>query len=85
METLIKAFPAPNLRCEATFSTANSCASAGGIREILIKSVFPYIKLSMNVEEYYKIKDLGEDMDCFENLAVSHKEKLKIGNFYATI
>jgi hypothetical protein len=39
----------------------------------------------MNVEEYYKIKDLGEDMDCFENLAVSHKEKLKIGNFYATI
>jgi hypothetical protein len=24
------------LRCEATFSAANSCASAGGIREILI-------------------------------------------------
>jgi hypothetical protein len=33
---LIKAFPAPNLRCEAAFSTANSCASAGGSKEILI-------------------------------------------------
>jgi hypothetical protein len=39
METLMKAFPAPNLRCEATFSAANSCASAGGIREILIQSI----------------------------------------------
>jgi hypothetical protein len=39
----------------------------------------------MNMEEYYKIKDLGEDMDCFENLAASYKEKLKIGNFYAII
>jgi hypothetical protein len=35
-ETLIPAFPAPNLRSEAAFSTANSCASSGGAKEILI-------------------------------------------------
>ncbi len=35
-ETLIKAFPAPDLRCEAAFSFANPCASAGGSKEVLI-------------------------------------------------
>ncbi len=35
-ETLIKAFPAPDLRCEATVSLANPCASAGGSEETLI-------------------------------------------------
>ena len=35
-ETLIKAFPAPDLRREAANSTVNPCASAGGAMEILI-------------------------------------------------
>jgi len=34
-ETLIKAFPAPDLRCEAAISLANPCASAGGSKETL--------------------------------------------------
>ncbi len=32
-ETLMKAFPVPDLRCEAAFSFANPCASAGGSEE----------------------------------------------------
>lgn len=35
-ETLIKAFPAPDLRREAAHSFANPCASAGGSKEVLI-------------------------------------------------
>ena len=35
-ETLIKAFPAPDLRRKAADSTVNPCASAGGAKEILI-------------------------------------------------
>ncbi len=35
-ETLIKAFPAPDLRCEATKTPANPCASAGGSEEAMI-------------------------------------------------
>ena len=35
-ETLIKAFPAPDLRRKAANSIANPCASAGGFKEILI-------------------------------------------------
>ena len=35
-ETLIKAFPAPDLRREAAHSFANPCASAGGSKEAMI-------------------------------------------------
>ena len=35
-ETLIKAFPAPDLRCKAAFTPANPCASAGGSEEAMI-------------------------------------------------
>ncbi len=40
-ETLIKAFPAPDLRCEAANSLANSCDPPEAFREMLIKSAFP--------------------------------------------
>ncbi len=40
-ETLIKAFPVPDLRCEAAPSYANPCISAGGAKETLNKAVFP--------------------------------------------
>ena len=35
-ETLIKAFPAPDLRRKAAYSLANPCASAGGSKEAMI-------------------------------------------------
>ncbi len=35
-ETLIKAFPAPDLRCKAAYSPANPCASAEGSRDAMI-------------------------------------------------
>ena len=35
-ETLIKAFPAPDLRRKAANSAVNPCASARGAKEILI-------------------------------------------------
>ncbi len=40
-ETLLKAFPAPDLRCEAAGSTANPCASAGGSEEAVVESAPP--------------------------------------------
>jgi len=40
-ETLMKAFPAPDLRREAADSSANLCASAGGSKEVLIESALP--------------------------------------------
>jgi len=40
-ETLMKAFPAPDLRCEATLTPANPCASAGGSEEAMISSALP--------------------------------------------
>ena len=35
-ETLIKAFPTQDLRCEVAYSPANPCASAGGSKEAMI-------------------------------------------------
>ena len=35
-ETLIKAFPVPDLRCEAAISLANPCTSTGGSKETMI-------------------------------------------------
>ena len=36
METLIKAFPSPDLRCEAAFSLANPCDPPEVAKEMLI-------------------------------------------------
>ncbi len=40
-ETLMKAFPAPDLRCKAAFSSANPCTSAKGSKEAITESVLP--------------------------------------------
>jgi len=40
-ETLMKAFPAPDLRGEAADSFANLCASATGSKEVLLSSALP--------------------------------------------
>ena len=40
-ETLIKAFPSPDLRCEAAISLANPCDPPEASKEMLIKSSFP--------------------------------------------
>ncbi len=40
-ETLIKAFPAPDLRCEVANSHANPCDPPEAATEMLIKSAFP--------------------------------------------
>jgi len=40
-ETLIKVFPAPDLRREAAYSSANLCASATDSKEVLISSALP--------------------------------------------
>ena len=40
-ETLIKAFPSPDLRCVAANSTANPCDPPEVSKEMLIKSAFP--------------------------------------------
>lgn len=37
-ETLIKAFSAPDLRCETAYSSANPCASSG--REVIDRAKF---------------------------------------------
>ncbi len=38
---LIKAFHAPDLRCEAAISHANPCDPPEAAKEMLIKSAFP--------------------------------------------
>ncbi len=40
----MKAFPAPDLRCEAADSLANPRASAGGPEEAVIESALPQKK-----------------------------------------
>jgi len=40
-ETLMKAFPAPDLRREAAYSSANLCASGKGSKEVLLSSALP--------------------------------------------
>ena len=41
-ETLATAFPSPDLRREASFSTANPCDPPGGAEEAMMKSALPH-------------------------------------------
>jgi len=40
-ETLIKAFPSPDLRCEAAISPANPCDPPAAAKEAMIKPALP--------------------------------------------